>query len=114
MVGSRATKKTDTRNSTGGPITDPLWVMVGKTIDQRADIITISGNSKSASTQSVELSIENTNGVKIWNEIIKPKNDGQLSTLVIAGGGGWENDGIYILKVVQNDLASKTEFKFFS
>ena len=89
-------------------------VNVDQTTYQRADIISISGNSKSASTQSVELSIENTNGVKIWNEIINPKNDGQFSTLVIAGGGGWENDGIYILKVVQNDLASETEFKFFS
>ena len=89
-------------------------VNVDQTTYQRADIISISGNSKSASTQSVELSIENTNGVKIWNEIINPKNDGQFSTLVIAGGGGWENDGIYVLKVVQDDLASETEFKFFS
>ena len=91
-----------------------LLVNVDQTTYQRADIISISGNSKSASTQSVVLSIENTNGVKIWNEIINPKNDGQFSTLVIAGGGGWENDGIYILKAVQDDLAGETEFKFFS
>ena len=89
-------------------------VNVDQATYQRADIISISGSSKSTSTQSVELSIENTNGVKIWNENINPKKDGQFSTLVIAGGGGWENDGIYILKVVQNDLASETEFKFFT
>jgi len=101
-------------NQTSTTITEPLLVNVDQATYQRADIISISGNSKSASTQSVELSIENTNGVKIWNENINPKKDGQFSTLVIAGGGGWENDGIYILKVVQNDLASETEFKFFS
>ena len=91
---------------------NPLLVNVDQATYQKADIISISGNSKSASTQSVELSIENTNGVKIWNENINPKKDGQFSTLVIAGGGGWENDGTYILKATHNDLASKIEFKF--
>ncbi|NQZ55803.1 MAG: hypothetical protein HRS51_04815, partial [Candidatus Nitrosopelagicus sp.] len=70
---------------------NPLLVNIDQTTYQRADIISISGNSKSASTQSVELAIENTNGVKIWKEVIDPKNDGQFSTLIIAGGGGWEN-----------------------
>jgi len=95
-------------------ITEPLLVNVDQTTYQRADIISISGNSKSASTQSVELTIENTNGVKIWSENINPKNDGQFSTLVIAGGGGWENDGVYILKVTHSDLASEIKFKFFT
>jgi len=89
-------------------------VNVDQAVYQRADIISISGNSKSASTQSVELSIENTDGVKIWKENINPKKDGQFSTLVIAGGGGWENDGVYILKVTHSDLASEIKFKFFT
>jgi hypothetical protein len=58
------------------------------------------------------LSIENSNGIKIWNEIIDPKNDGQFSTLIIAGGGGWENDGVYTLKAKQDDLSKEIEFKF--
>jgi len=93
---------------------NPLLVNIDQTTYQRADIISISGNSKSASTQSIELSIENTNGVKIWNENINPKKDGQFSTLIIAGGGGWENDGVYILKAIHSDLTNKIEFKFFS
>ena len=101
----------DTSSST---LSNTLLVNVDQDTYQRADIISISGNSKSASTQSVELSIENTNGVKIWNENINPKKDGQFSTLVIAGGGGWENDGVYILKATHSDLASETEFKFFT
>nr|ABZ07978.1 hypothetical protein ALOHA_HF4000ANIW141M12ctg1g29 [uncultured marine crenarchaeote HF4000_ANIW141M12] len=114
IVGFSATNQTDIIDSTLSSISEPLLVNVDQTTYQRADIISISGNSKSASTQSVELSIENTNGVKIWNENINLKNDGEFSTLVIAGGGGWENDGTYTLKAEQGDLANKIEFKFFS
>jgi len=89
---------------------NPLLVNIDQTTYQRADIISISGDTNSY-TKSVELSIENTNGVKIWKEIINPKNDGQFSTLIIAGGGGWENNGVYTLKAVQDDLASEIEFR---
>jgi len=89
---------------------NPLLVNIDQTTYQRADIISISGDTNSY-TKSVELSIENTNGVKIWKEIINPKNDGQFSTLIIAGGGGWENNGVYTLKAVQNDLANEIEFR---
>ena len=92
---------------------NPLLVNIDQTTYQRADIISISGDTNSY-TKSVELSIENTNGVKIWKEIINPKNDGQFSTLIIAGGGGWENNGVYTLKAVQNDLASEIEFRIIA
>jgi len=89
---------------------NPLLVYIDQTTYKRADIISISGDTNFY-TKSVELSIENTNGVKIWKEVINPKNDGQFSTLIIAGGGGWENNGVYTLKAVQNDLASEIEFR---
>ena len=92
---------------------NPLLVNIDQTTYQRADIISISGDTNSY-TKSVELSIENTNGVKIWKETINPKNDGQFSTLIIAGGGGWENNGVYTLKAVQNDLASEIEFRIIA
>ena len=92
---------------------NPLLVNIDQTTYQRADIISISGDTNSY-TKSVELSIENTNGVKIWKETINPKNDGQFSTLIIAGGGGWENNGVYTLKAVQDDLASEIEFKIIA
>jgi len=114
IVGFSATNQTDIIDSTLSSISEPLLVNVDQTTYQRADIISISGNSKSASTQSVELSIENTDGVKIWNENISPKEDGQFSTLIIAGGGGWENDGTYILKATHSNLASEIMFKFFT
>ena len=115
IVGFTAINQTGTTDSAVSvTITEPLLVNVDQSVYQMADIISISGNSKSASTQSVELSIENTDGVKIWKENINPKKDGQFSTLVIAGGGGWENDGVYILKATHSDLASEIKFKFFT
>ena len=95
---------------TSSTANNPLLVNIDQTTYQRADIISISGDTNSY-TESVELSIEITNGVKIWKEIINPKNDGQFSTLIIAGGGGWENNGVYTLKAVQDDSASEIEFK---
>ena len=92
---------------------NPLLVNIDQTTYQRADIISISGNTNFY-TKSVELSIENTNGLKIWKEVINPKNDGQFSTLIIAGGGGWENNGVYTLKAVQDDSASEIEFKILA
>ena len=90
---------------------NPLLVTVDQTQYQRADIISISGDSTS-DNQSITLSIENTNGVKIWKESINPKNGGNFSTLVIAGGGGWENSGAYTLKAVQNNLIKEIKFQF--
>ncbi len=90
---------------------NPLLVSVDQTQYQRADIILISGDSAS-DRASITLSIENTNGVKIWKEDIKPKNNGNFSTLIIAGGGGWENDGAYTLKAVQDNFVKEVQFKF--
>jgi len=91
----------------------PLLINIDQTTYQRADIISISGDTTSYA-EPVNLSIEDINDVKIWNEVINPKKDGQFSTLVIAGGGGWEKNGIYTLIVEQGDLANKIEFKIIA
>ena len=92
---------------------NPLLVNIDQATYQSADIISISGDTTSV-TQSITLSIENTDGTKIWDENINPKNDGKFSTLVIAGGGGWEDSGVYTLKVMQDNLANEVVFKFVS
>jgi hypothetical protein len=90
---------------------NPLLINIDQSTYQKADIISISGDTNSHS-KSVELSIENSNGVKIWSESITPKNNGVFSTLIIAGGGGWEDGGDYLLKAVQGDLKNEAKFKF--
>ena len=112
IVGFSGINQGDTTDPTvSSTPNNPLLVTVDQTQYQRADIISISGDSTS-DNQSIVLSIENTDGVKIWKESINPKNGGEFSTLVIAGGGGWENGGSYTLKAVQNDLVNEIKFRF--
>jgi hypothetical protein len=110
IAGFTVTNQTNTIDFVPSTATDPISVNVDQSTYQNADIISISGVS-SSNAEPVELSIENTSGIKIWNEIINPKH-GEFSTLVIAAGGGWENDGVYTLKVEQDDSVNKIEFKF--
>lgn len=77
-----------------------------------SDIISISGSIKSADATSVELSIENITGDKIWREYVNVKNDGQFSTLIIAGGFGWDDSGAYVLKAQHDNLEDKIKFSF--
>jgi len=93
---------------------NPLLITIDQNKYQRADIISISGDT-SSSNGMITLSIEDVNGIKIWNENIKSKSDGNFSTLVIAGGGGWENNGAYTLKAVAKDTSGNSlqaEIKF--
>ena len=106
IVGFTTTNQDITMSSSN----NPLLITLDQTQYKRADIISISGDSTSDS-ESIMLSIENVNGVKIWKENIQPKNDGGFSTLIIAGGGGWENDGAYTLKAVQNNLVEEIKFR---
>jgi len=77
-----------------------------------ADIISVSGSIKSTDGKSIELSIENTSGDKIWREYVDIKNNGQFSTLIIAGGFGWDDSGTYVLKAQHNELENKIKFSF--
>ena len=106
IVGFTTTNQDITMSSSN----NPLLITLDQTQYKRADIISISGDSTSDS-ESIMLSIENVNGVKIWKESIEPKNGGNFSTLVIAGGGGWENGGSYTLKAVQNNLVEEIKFQ---
>jgi len=110
IAGFTVTNQTNTIDFVPSTTTEPISVNVDQSTYQNADIISISGVS-SSNAEPVELSIENTNGIKIWKEIINPMH-GEFSTLVIAGGGGWENGGVYTLKVKQDDSDNKIEFKF--
>ena len=110
VAGFTITNQTDTIDFVSSTTTEPISVNVDQSTYQKADIISISGAS-STNAEPIELSIENTNGIKIWNETINQMR-GEFSTLVIAGGGGWENGGVYTLKVKQNDSSNKIEFKF--
>ena len=90
---------------------NPLLINVDQSTYQKADIISISGDTNSHN-KSVGITISNSDGAIIWNESIMPKNNGVFSTLIIAGGGGWENGGTYTISVSQGELKNGAEFKF--
>jgi len=92
--------------------TSALSMQTDEASYQMAEIISISGNIKNATDGTVELKIINSNGYKIWNESVNIKTNGEFSTLSIAGGSGWENNGEYILKAQYGDLENEIEFIF--
>jgi len=77
-----------------------------------ADIISISGNSDPSLGNTIELSIENADGNIIWTEDVKIKSSGIYSTLVIAGGIGWEKSGQYSLKAEHGSEQNQLSFNF--
>jgi len=89
-----------------------IIVNIDESSYKNADIIFVSGSIESADGKSVELSIENTNGEKIWKEYVTIKNDGQFSTMVIAGGFGWDGSGTYVLNAQHNEIEKKIKFSF--
>jgi len=77
-----------------------------------ADIISISGNSDPSLGNTIELSIENADGNIIWTEDVKIKSSGVYSTLVIAGGSGWEKSGQYSIKAEHGSEQNQLSFNF--
>ena len=80
---------------------------------ETSDIISISGKMSSSSSGSAKLFIENENSI-VWVENLNLKNNGEFSTLVIAGGQGWENSGKYFLNVEYNDFSNKISFDYIA
>ena len=79
---------------------------------ETSDIISISGKMSESSRGTARLSIENENSELVWAENLNLKNNGEFSTLLIAGGQGWENDGKYFLNVEYNEFSNKISFDF--
>ncbi|HXV50786.1 MAG TPA: hypothetical protein VD689_01510 [Nitrosopumilaceae archaeon] len=86
------------------------------TTDQRSynkgDIISISGTSETSAGEEIKLSIQNPNGQLVWSENIKIKSNGKFSTLLIAAGAGWNDDGKYTLKAEHGSLTNQLTIDF--
>jgi hypothetical protein len=73
----------------------------------KGDIISISGSAESTVTK---LAISDPDGQEIWTGMVKVRADGKFSTLVIAGGNGWEKVGKY---TITSSVGGKTEKAVF-
>ena len=78
----------------------------------KSDLISINGISENSNT--VNLSILNSNNELVWAEQVSVKSDGRYSTLAIADGEGWENSGTYNIKVEDGINAESIKFSFNS
>ena len=77
----------------------------------KSDLISINGISENSNT--VNLSILNSNNELVWAEQVSVKSDGSYSTLAI-DGEGWENSGTYNIKVEDGINTKSTKFSFNS
>jgi hypothetical protein len=76
----------------------------------RGDIISISGI---ATVGTVNLVISNPANEQIWTETVSTKQSGEFSTLVIAGGDGWEQAGRYTLFLMSGGtIVNQVTFDF--
>ena len=90
----------------------PFRLESDKSSYETSDIISISGKIASPSSEIVRVSIENEQGKLIWAENLDLKNNGEFSTLALAGGTGWENSGKYILISEHEELTEQISFNF--
>ncbi len=79
---------------------------------QKADIISVSGETNPVIQGKIRVTVENTQGKVIWAENIQVKDNGEFSTLLIGGGQGWEKNGQYALIAKHDTLETKTLFDF--
>ena len=93
-------------------LSQKLTIDIDESSYKNADVISVSGNTKISDGKSVALLIENTNGEIIWKEYVSAKGNGDFSTLVIAGGYGWDSTGTYTLKAQYSDIENVIEFGF--
>ena len=76
------------------------------------DIISISGNSDASLGNLARISIENSGDDLIWAENVNLKSNGDFSTLTIAGGSGWDDNGKYTLIVEHGEKTETLSFSF--
>ena len=90
---------------------DELTLNIDKTIYGKSDFISVWGTS---SLDSVFISIKDPDGNNVWNESLKPNDENKFSTLIIAGIGGWQNSGNYLVIVESGNNVANAKFFYDS
>ena len=90
---------------------EELSLNIDKTIYEKSDFISVWGSTKS---DSVFISIKDPDGKNVWNESLNPDEQNKFSTLIIAGIGGWQKSGNYLLVAESGDSVTNTKFFYDS
>ena len=90
---------------------DELTLNIDKTVYEKSDFISVWGNSNFG---SVFVSIKDPDGNNVWNESLKTNDEKKFSTLIIAGIGGWQTSGNYLVIVESGSQVVNTKFFYNS
>jgi molecular chaperone DnaJ len=90
---------------------DELTLNIDKKIYEKSDFISVWGFTK---LDSVFISIKDPDGNNVWNESLNPDDENTFSTLIIAGIGGWQKSGNYLLVAESGNLVASEEFFYDS
>ena len=92
-------------------LADELTLNIDKTIYEKSDFISVWGSTE---FDSVFISIKDPNGNNVWNESLDPDDNNNFSTLIIAGIGGWQKSGNYLLIAESGDSILNAKFFYNS
>ena len=88
-----------------------LTLNIDKAIYEKSDFISVWGYTE---FNSVFISIKNPDGENVWNERLNPDDTNNFSTLIIAGIGGWQKSGNYLIIAESGDSIVNTKFFYNS
>jgi hypothetical protein len=95
----------------GNVFADELTLNIDKAIYEKSDFISIWGFTE---FDSVFISVKDPDGNNVWNESLNPNEQNEFSTLIIAGIGGWQKSGNYLLVVESGDSSEFVKFFYDS
>ena len=97
------------------PVTDvfgtEFTLNIDKAIYEKSDFISVWGSSD---LDSVFISIKDPDGNNVWNESLKSDTQNKFSTLIIAGIGGWQKSGNYLVIAESGDDIANAKFFYDS
>ena len=90
---------------------DELSLNIDKAIYEKSDFISVWGSTE---FDSVFISVKDPDGNNVWNERLKPDDENTFSTLIIAGIGGWQKSGNYLVVAESGDFVVNAKFFYDS
>ena len=96
----------------GQSLAENYDINLDTTFYEKSDIISIWGNAEPNSQNTVFVSIKDDGGNIVWTERLSLDEDGQFSTLVIAGISGWASSGNYQV-ILESGQVIKTKSFFY-
>ena len=90
---------------------DELTLNIDKAIYEKSDFISVWGSTE---LNSVFISVKDPDGNNVWNESLNPDEKNKFSTLIIAGIGGWQKSGNYLLVAESGDSILSVKFFYDS